>query len=83
MYIFLARGRARHKSDILYGAFSTVMFLLVTFYVAILGVLGQERWLPGQKYTNELPPFGYIDATAVMPIILQQMTDGLMVRPRR
>ena len=83
MHIFLARGIARHRSDILYGVFSTMMFLLVTIWVAILGIFGQERWLPDQKYPDGLPSYGYVDVVAVMSIVLQQMTDGLMVRPRR
>ena len=83
MYIFLARRRAGHKPDIFYGVFSTVMFLLVTIYVTILGVFGQERWLPDPKFPNGLPPFGYINAVSAISITLQQVTDGLMVRPRR
>ena len=82
MHIFLTRGRVRHKSDMLFGVFSAVMFFLVTIYVAILGIFGQEIWVPDQKYPDG-PPYRYIDVVAVAAIILQQMTDGLMVRPRQ
>lgn len=43
MHNFLARRRARQKSDVLYAVFISVIFLLVTLWLDLVGVF--EEWL--------------------------------------
>ena len=87
MRIFLARRRQRHKCDIFYAVFSTVMLVLITIWVAALGAFGQKMWLldrnyPGgpMGYYETHTPVLYMDFGRVALTILQQMTDALMVR---
>ncbi|KAF8549708.1 hypothetical protein OG21DRAFT_561996 [Imleria badia] len=86
MAIFLARRRHPHKSDIFYAAFSTVMLVLTTIWVAALATFGQKMWLLNRNYPGG--PMAYHTATSSDPyidlgrmavIVVQQMTDALMI----
>jgi hypothetical protein len=88
MRIYLARRRNPRKSDVFYAVFSTVMFLMVTIWVSVISMIGHTMWLLDRTYPggpmavvseDALDVLWYV-ATAVT-IVLQQMTDGLMVRP--
>jgi len=88
MRILLARIRNPHQFDILFAAFSTVMFLLITSWIAYDARLGNVLWLQGRDYPGG--PMAYLISPSMRPynqydaavtIILQQMTDGLMVSP--
>ena len=87
MSIYLARRRNPRKCDVFYAIFSTVMFLMVTIWVSVVSMLGHNMWLLDQTYaggqmtvvsgnTSDV----LWDCAGVVTIILQQMTDGLMVR---
>lgn len=87
MYILGVRRGERQKSDMFYGLFSTVMLLLLTTCVASKGLFGQRMWILNANYPGgplahaETHKSNTLMAFAIIPtIILQQMTDGLMVR---
>ena len=88
MRIFLGRIRKRHESDVFFAAFSTVMFILATGWTVIDAVIGEDIWLLDRNYPGG--PVAYLSGPpsdwsnrvrTVVVIILQQMTDGLMVGP--
>ncbi|KAF8549710.1 hypothetical protein OG21DRAFT_1420900 [Imleria badia] len=86
MAIFLGRRRHRHKSDIFYAAFSTVMLVLITIWVAALAMFGQKMWLLDRNYPGGPMAYHtanssslYMDCGRMALIILQQMTDALMI----
>ena len=87
MRIYLARRRNPRKYDAFYAIFSTVMFLMVTIWVFVISMLGHNMWLLDGVHAGEAmtPVSGNAsdvlwDCAGVATIILQQMTDGLMVR---
>ncbi|KAI9569215.1 hypothetical protein HD554DRAFT_625863 [Boletus coccyginus] len=86
MQIFLARRRKPHQFDVFFAAFSTVMFFLITGWIAADARLGKILWLQDRNYPGG--PMAYLISPsmrlynhydAAVTIILQQMTDGLMV----
>lgn len=86
MKIFLARRRKPHQFDVFFAAFSTVMFFLITGWIAADARLGKILWLQDRNYSGgpmaylispSMRLYNHYDAAAT--IILQQMTDGLMV----
>ncbi|KAF8444031.1 hypothetical protein L210DRAFT_864785 [Boletus edulis BED1] len=79
MYIFLASGRARQKSDKFYALFSTVMFSMITIFVALIWAINQAGWLVDQNHPPRRVPFAYLDISGSVSVILQLLTDGLMV----
>lgn len=86
MRVFQARRREPHNFDAFYGAFSTVMVFLATIWVFADVMLGHKMWLlpVGRNYPGG--PMAYMEAHpslagTIAIFILQQMTDGLMVRP--
>lgn len=85
---FLTHKRTRRKSDIAYAAFSIVMLILVTIWMALVGIqFGQEMFqLDDQTWDVPSEPIADMvmkDVVMTVPIIMQVMTDGLMVRPGR
>lgn len=88
IHVFLGRRRAPRESDVFYAVFSSVLLLLVTIWVAVDAMVGQRVWLLSQNYPGGPVAYGeahasdtYIDVGAAAAIVLQQMTDILMVRP--
>lgn len=86
--VTLARRGATLGANVFYQAFSSVMLLLVTIWVATGSIFGQEVWLLNQNYPGG--PAAYEDAhvadlyivvAGAGTFILQLMTDCLMVRP--
>ena len=64
------------------------MFLMVTIWVSIISMLGHKMWLVDRTYPGEPVAAVLGNAShvlwyfaAVVTIVVQQMTDGLMVRP--
>ena len=81
------RGTA-HRSDVYYAVFSTLMLLLVTVWISTDAIFGQEMWLLNRNYPGGPMAYAeahiatvYVDFGTTAIFILQQMTDGLMVRP--
>jgi hypothetical protein len=84
------RGGARKKSNIFYALFSSMMMLSITVWVATQALFGQQMWLlesdfPGgpDAYWSANIWVWYMDWGTTSVIILQLMTDGLMVGPAR
>ena len=75
------------KSNLFYGLFSSTMVFSVTVWVATQAMFGQKLWLldphfPGgpAAYWRKNIAVWYIDCGTTTIIILQLMTDALMVR---
>ena len=81
MRIYLARRRNPRKCDAFYAIFSTVMFLMVTIWVSVISMLGHNMWLLDSTSMSGNAANVLWDCAGVVRIVLQQMTDGLMVRP--
>ena len=88
MRVFLARRREPHDSDTFYALFSTVMLFLITIWVSVNAANGQNMWLLDRNYPGGPTAYAhaytssvYNDFGGTAIFILQQMTDGLMVRP--
>ncbi|KAI9573921.1 hypothetical protein HD554DRAFT_2012465 [Boletus coccyginus] len=86
MQIFFARRRKPHRLDAFFAAFSTVMLFLITGWIAADAVIGAKLWMldrnfPGGPVAYLMSPafVSYNRYEAAVTIILQQMTDGLMV----
>jgi len=80
------RGGARKKSNIFYALFSSMMMLSITVWVATQALFGQQMWLlesdfPGgpDAYWSANIWVWYMDWGTTSVIILQLMTDGLMI----
>jgi len=70
----------------LYQAFSTVMLLLTTVWVAAGSIFGQELWVLNQNYPGGPIAYGvanasdlYIVVSGAATIVVQLMADCLMV----
>jgi hypothetical protein len=88
IHVFLCRRRERWKSDVFHAVFSSMMLLLITVRIASDGLYGEKMWLADRTYPGG--PFAYGEAHAsdaymvlgaAAVVILQQMTDALMVSP--
>ncbi|KAF8443961.1 hypothetical protein L210DRAFT_3533263 [Boletus edulis BED1] len=82
----LLSNRAIKKSNLFYALFSSTMVLLVTVWVATSAVFGEKMWLldsnfPGgpDAYLQENISVWYLDWGTTSVILLQLMTDGLMI----
>ncbi|KAG6376837.1 hypothetical protein JVT61DRAFT_1863 [Boletus reticuloceps] len=87
MNILLSNRGAIKKSNLFYALFSSTMVFLVTVWVATSAVFGEKMWLldsnfPGgpEAYLQENISVWYLDWGTTSVILLQLMTDGLMVR---
>ncbi|KAF8449348.1 hypothetical protein L210DRAFT_3524630 [Boletus edulis BED1] len=79
MYTFLDSRRARRKSDKFYALFSTVVFFLVTIFVALDWMINEAGWLADQNHPLRRVSFAYLDFAASICTTLQLLTDGLMI----
>ncbi|KAF8132546.1 hypothetical protein EV363DRAFT_1216252 [Boletus edulis] len=79
MYIFMARGRARQKSDLFYALFSTVVFTTKTIFVALVWMINQAGWLTDQNHPPRRVAFALLDIAGLLDVILQLLTDALMI----
>ncbi|KAF8443932.1 hypothetical protein L210DRAFT_3476449 [Boletus edulis BED1] len=86
MAILLNHKGALKKSNLFYALFSSVMVFSVTVWVATSAIFGQNMWLldsdfPGgpDAYWSKNISAWYMDWSMTAVIILQLMTDGLMI----
>ncbi|KAG6372173.1 hypothetical protein JVT61DRAFT_7965 [Boletus reticuloceps] len=79
MYIFLASGRARQKSDLFYALFSTVMFSMITIFVALVWAINQAGYIVDQNHPLRRVAFAYLDVSGSVSVALQLLTDALMI----
>lgn len=87
IHVFLCRRKERRKSDVFYAVFSSVM-LPITIRIASDGLYGEKMWLTDRNYPGGPLAYGeahasdaYMVCGAAAVVILQQMTDALMVSP--
>lgn len=83
--VFLSRKRLgrRRKSDIFYAGFSVAMLILFTIWLVIGGIIAQEKWVQNSNetyLTGSHTQLEQRDTQLTTVIIIQLMTDGLMVR---
>lgn len=89
--LFGTTGGVRKKFKVFYAIFSSIMAFLITVWVITTAVFCQKVWLQDSNYPGGPDAyFGanisdwYLDWGTTAVIILQLMTDGLMVgRARR
>ncbi|KAF8552786.1 hypothetical protein OG21DRAFT_1511036 [Imleria badia] len=86
MHIFLSRKRTPRKYDAFYAVFSSAMLLFITIWVAFNGILSEDEWLLYQYFPagpiayEDRPTSGpYVGVITSIAVILQLMTDGLMM----
>ncbi|KAF8132481.1 hypothetical protein EV363DRAFT_1449391 [Boletus edulis] len=86
MAILLNHKEALKKSNLFYALFSSVMVFSVTVWVATSAIFGQNMWLlhsnfPGGQdaYWKNNFSVWYMDWSTTAVIVLQLMTDGLMI----
>ncbi|KAG9309623.1 hypothetical protein JVU11DRAFT_10285 [Chiua virens] len=86
MWILLTSRSARDTSNAFYAMFSSVMLFLVTIWVASQALFGEKMWIldvsyPGgpEKYYKKYISAWYMDCGTTAVILLQLMTDGLMI----
>ncbi|KAG9311429.1 hypothetical protein JVU11DRAFT_8542 [Chiua virens] len=84
--LLTATGRARKRSNIFYVAFSSIMLFLVTIWVASGAIFGEKMWIIDARYPGGLDQYWktnisvwYMDCGTTAVILLQLMTDGLMI----
>ena len=84
--IFFARRRNPHKTDAFYAIFSSVMVLLVTIWILATSLFSLDMWLLDRTYPGG--PMALVSSSTVtrcfmlvLSVIVQQISDGLMVRP--
>ena len=82
----LSRRGAHKKSNLFYAVFSTVMLFSVTVWVVTEVIFGQQTWLPESEYPGGPYAFWktnlsvwYMEWSRIEIIVLQLMTDALMV----
>ena len=84
IYALLHHPGERTKADVFYVLFSTVMFLLITVWISMQGISGEKMWVSNAHSSDD--PHGlymrgwYMDVATIAIVVLQLMTDGLMVR---
>ncbi|KAF8130301.1 hypothetical protein EV363DRAFT_1450697 [Boletus edulis] len=83
----LLRDRGTDKKDnLFYAVFSSVMMLLITVWIATQAVFGENMWVleygfPGGPFVYWSTNIGvwYMTSAMIAVIILQLMTDALMI----
>ncbi|KAN0080046.1 hypothetical protein V8E55_009612 [Tylopilus felleus] len=86
MRVLLSNSGAHRKSNLFYALFSSVMVFSITVWVATQAVFGQKMWLldsdfPGGPYAYWKTNLSvwYMNWSTVQVIVLQLMTDALMI----
>ncbi|KAF8833683.1 hypothetical protein BDN67DRAFT_976479 [Paxillus ammoniavirescens] len=86
MQILLNNRGDRKKSDIFYAFFSTTMFCLISVWVITQAIFGDKIWIqqskypggPGKYWSDHMSDW-YMDFASTSVIVLQLMTDALMI----
>jgi hypothetical protein len=88
--ILLSNNETHKKSNLFYALFSSIMVFLITVWIVTEAIFGQHMWLldsdfPGGPAAYMQANIGvwYMDWAATGVIVLQLMTDALMVRQAR
>ncbi|KAF8132477.1 hypothetical protein EV363DRAFT_1163898, partial [Boletus edulis] len=86
MNVLLRNKRASKKSNVFYAVFSSIMIFLITVWVSTPVIFGQKMWVLDSNFSGDPVAFAkenisawYMDWGTTAVIILQLMTDGLMM----
>ncbi|KAN0080059.1 hypothetical protein V8E55_009625 [Tylopilus felleus] len=86
MCILLSKRGMRKKSNIFYALFSSIMLLLITIWIAAQAIFGQHMWIlesdfPGgaTAYWDAHLAVWYMELSTIVVVLLQLMTDALMI----
>jgi hypothetical protein len=87
MQILLGKRGNRKKSDVFYAFFSTMMLFLVSLWLITQAIFNGKMWIedrdypggPGQYWSDHMSDW-YMDLGSTAVVLLQLMTDALMVR---
>ena len=84
--ILLSSRGTRKKSNLFYALFSSMMVFLITVWVATQALFGQKMWLLEADFPEGPDAYWsaniwvwYMDWGTMAVIVVQLMTDGLMV----
>lgn len=83
MYVMLIR-RERKRHAIFYAIFSSVMILLITVWIITEAYFGEELWVLSRTLSGGSSlraRVWFFGCGTLAIIVLQLMTDALMVRP--
>jgi hypothetical protein len=87
MQLLLSGRGKRKRSDLFYAFFSTTMLFLISVWLITQVIFNERMWIefrdypggPGQYWADHLANW-YTDFGSTAMIVLQLMTDALMVR---
>ncbi|KAF9223132.1 hypothetical protein BS17DRAFT_706499 [Gyrodon lividus] len=86
MHILLGHKGKQKKSDIFYAFFSSIMLFLITVWMVTQAIFGEQMWILGRGYPGGPGEYWatyisnwYMDFGTTAIIVLQLMTDALMI----
>jgi hypothetical protein len=87
MQLLLSGRGKRKRSDLFYAFFSTIMLFLISVWLVTQVIFNERMWIefrdypggPAQYWSDHISDW-YIDFGSTAMIVLQLMTDALMVR---
>ncbi|KAG6371280.1 hypothetical protein JVT61DRAFT_9747 [Boletus reticuloceps] len=86
MHVLLSSKVRHKKSDKFYVLFSSVMLLMITVWLSTQAIFGEEMWIVNANFSGGPDAYWarnvsawYMDMGTTAIIILQLMTDGLMI----
>ncbi|KAF8438571.1 hypothetical protein L210DRAFT_3544429 [Boletus edulis BED1] len=80
IHVLLSNRGAHKKSNVFYALFSTMMVSLITIWIATKAMFGQKIYPGGAgAYWDANIGVWYMDWATMMVIVLQLMTDALMI----
>ncbi|KAF8124169.1 hypothetical protein EV363DRAFT_1354758 [Boletus edulis] len=86
IHVLLSNRGAHKKSNVFYALFSTMMVFLITIWIATKAMFGQKMWILRSSYPGGAGAYLeaniwvlYMDWATMMVIVLQLMTDALMI----
>lgn len=86
MYIYTTSSSTHKRSSRFFMCFSTALLILVTIFVSVQSVFGQEMWIvnanfPGGSaaYVATYASVWYQTMGTASSVVLQLMSDGLLV----
>ncbi|KIJ16222.1 hypothetical protein PAXINDRAFT_11251 [Paxillus involutus ATCC 200175] len=86
MQLLLSNSGKRKRSDLFYAFFSTIMLFLISVWLVTQVIFNERMWIefrdypggPGQYWSDHISDW-YIDFGSTAMIVLQLMTDALMI----
>lgn len=86
MYTYTTSNSTHKRSTRFFMSFSTVMLILITIFVVVQSIFGQEMWIVNSSYPGGSTAYlatyvsvWYQTMGTTATVILQLMSDGLLV----